>query len=131
MADDLVEIDAGGDEDFTEDDIDIVEDTDVELPEVRNDTIIIVRDEDRRFSDSLSQYEACRLISVRTRHLEINPTSTLSAEEIAGLDDSSAIALAELKLRVIPLLLHRRFIGNDGRIYVEIWNPREMALRVA
>ena len=102
----------------------IEEEVDIKSVSNHNETIIVVKPEDRCTSNILSKYEMTEIISIRATDIAQNSNCMV---DIAGLDDPIKMAKRELMMRMCPLTL-RRYIGerNAGEKIYEFWNPNEM-----
>lgn len=88
---------------------------------------IIVPDDQRKTSETLSIYELTDLISNRACMIENGGEYYVTQKEIEGLTDSRDIAKVEFIKRRTPLKLQRAIgTDKDGNIMIEEWNVREM-----
>lgn len=88
---------------------------------------IIVPDNERVFSDTLSVFEKTELISVRIAQISKTGHAYI---DIGNMDTPELIATKELEQRKSPLLLIRnrgsKIVDGKKVTYCEIWNPNEM-----
>ncbi len=110
-----------------DDNIDIMynEEADITLPEFINKHYTIPNNK-RTTSATISDYEYCELITKRAAMISLGHPPLVN---IKNIDNEEDIAKLEIKTRTIPLILKREVgIDSDGRILVELWDPKQMAL---
>ncbi len=119
------------DPDESDDDLDmdnIPEEVGVIEEDVSKSTIIeyIIPVDKRTTKDKITEYEYARLLMVRAKMISDGSMPLVNAED---LDNDEDIAKSELLHRKIPLLL-KRIVGTslDGKILIEIWDPKQMTL---
>lgn len=79
-----------------------------------------------RTSDLISTTEKTRMISARGEEIARYGISTLTPEEMKGLENEQQIAEREFALRKVPYKI-RRIVGvSDGITYIEERDPNEM-----
>lgn len=77
-------------------------------------------------SEYLTIYEFCELVGVRAQHVS---DGAYVYVEIEAETSARAIAKKELQLGCCPFLIKRYMTPmNYDPVYVEIWNPNEMAI---
>lgn len=88
--------------------------------------IIVINPDDRRTTNILQQFELARIISMRSKQIQLFQKCFT---DVTGLVDSFDQAVTELYDRKCPYLI-RRYVGvdKDGNKFVEHWNPNEMVL---
>lgn len=88
---------------------------------IDNDSVvqIIVKEENKLTSESLSKFEIMNLIGVRATQIS-NGSSVFV--DVSDLTDPVEMAKKEILNNKCPLLI-KRFVGNNK---YEIWNPNEM-----
>lgn len=85
---------------------------------------IVVPREKYKSSEYLTIYEFCELVSVRAEHVSKGADTAILTETTAR-----DIAKKELRLGLCPFLIKRyQTPMNFDPVYVEIWNPNEMAI---
>lgn len=122
----MTDIYSGGEESDGE-----VEDVEIE-PVIMPSKVMIVKPENRRTSNIMSEYEMAEYVSIRT--LQIASHNNCFAS-VGDLDDPQKMAERELMQRKCPLRL-RRYVGEgmllDGTpvTYYEDWSVTEMAFAI-
>jgi DNA-directed RNA polymerase subunit K/omega len=93
--------------------------------------IIIIKEEDKKFSNILNRFEMAEIISIRATQIKDYNNCMV---DITGLDDPIKMAKRELMMRMTPLIL-RRYVGKKivkgvSHEYYEFWDPKEMVFSV-
>ena len=79
-----------------------------------------------RTSDLISMNEKTRIVASRAEEIAKFGISTLTQEEMKGLENEQQIAEREFALRKIPYKLRRTVGVSDGITYIEERDPNEM-----
>lgn len=86
----------------------------------------IIPNNKRTTSAVISHYEYCELITKRAAMISLGHSPMVN---IKNIDNEEDIAKLEIKTRTIPLILKREVgIDQDGRILIELWDPKQMSL---
>lgn len=88
--------------------------------------IEIIKKDQWRTSDILSNFERSRIISTRAEEIAKFGVSTLSSDEKKGLSSYQEIAERELAMRKIPYKLLRTISIIGETKYIEVRDPNEM-----
>ena len=87
--------------------------------------IIVYKNKDKS-SEFLQLFEFCELIGVRAQHISDGADIYVDIEAETNARD---IAKKELQLGMCPFLIKRYMTPmNYDPVYVELWNPNEMAI---
>lgn len=97
-----------------------------------NKEIIVIKPENRKFSQILSKYEMTELVSIRATQISQYNNCMV---DITGLDDPIAMAQRELRMRKCPIMVRRtagdiKDASGEVRTYVEDWDPNFMQFAV-
>ena len=83
----------------------------------------IIRPENRKTRDMLTEYEMTELVSIRTEQIGQYNNCMI---DTTGLTTARDMARYELMARKCPLQV-RRVVGEiNGKQYIEIWDPNQM-----